>query len=290
MKGCIKLCQLIAGMLLVFALGGCGDNSGGGSSSGGTALDPDVAAITGGEWYRPAVGVTWQWQLQGALNTSYEVDIYDIDLFETSATQIANLQAAGRKVICYFSAGSYENYREDKGDFPAETLGNTLDGWDDERWLDIRHTAVHYVMKKRLDLAQEKGCDGVEPDNMDGYINDPGFNLTAKDQLAYNRFIGNEAHKRGLSVGLKNDLDQISQLVDYYDFSVNEQCFEYNECDTLEPFIDAGKPVLNAEYKSDYVNNTSGARDVMCAESLVKDFSSLVLPLDLDDSSRYSCL
>ncbi|MDX1398211.1 MAG: endo alpha-1,4 polygalactosaminidase, partial [Oceanospirillum sp.] len=75
-----------------------------------------------------------------------------------------------------------------------------------------------------------------------------------------------------------------------YDFSVNEQCFEYNECDTLKPFIDAGKPVLNAEYKSDYVNNTSGARDAMCAESLAKDFSSLVLPLDLDDSSRYSCL
>ncbi len=274
-------------MIMTALTAGCGGGSG--SDSGASVLDPNVAAISEGDWYRPAVGVTWQWQLQGALNTSYDVAIYDVDLFDTSTTQIANLQADGRKVICYFSAGSYENYRDDKGDFPAETLGKTLDGWDEERWLDIRHSAVHKIMKARLDLAQEKGCDGVEPDNMDGYTNDPGFSLTATDQLAYNRFIGNEAHKRDLSVGLKNDLNQIGKLVDYYDFSVNEQCFEYDECDTLKPFIDAGKPVLNAEYKSQYVNNTGGARDTLCSQSLALSFSSLVLPLDLDDSSHFSC-
>lgn len=275
----------VLGIMLLLA--GCGDSGG---SSDDTGLDPNVDPVTEGSWYRPDVGVTWQWQLQGTLNTSYNVEIYDVDLFDTPKTQIANLQGEGRKVICYFSAGSYENYREDKGDFPAETLGKTLDGWDEERWLDIRHSAVHDVMKKRLDLAEEKGCDGVEPDNMDGYTNSPGFSLTATDQLAYNRFIGNEAHKRGLSVGLKNDMDQIRQLVAYYDFSVNEQCFEYNECDTLKPFIDAGKPVLNAEYKSEYINNVGNAREALCTESLAMDFSTLVLPLDLDDASRHSCL
>ncbi|MMZ65925.1 hypothetical protein D1872_283710 [compost metagenome] len=67
-------------------------------------------------------------------------------------------------------------------------------------------------MRARLDLAVQKGCDGVEPDNMDGYDNNTGFTLSADDQLAYNKFIANEARKRGLSVGLKNDLDQIIEL------------------------------------------------------------------------------
>ena len=144
-------------------------------------------------------------------------------------------------------------------------------------------------MKKRLDIAKNKGCDGVEPDNMDGYTNNSGFNLTSQDQLAYNRFIANEAHKRGLAVGLKNDLDQISELVEYFDFAVNEQCFEYNECDALLPFINHGKPVLTAEYLDKYVNSSS-ERAAICQESRDNQFSTLILPLDLNDSFRFSCL
>jgi hypothetical protein len=46
----------------------------------------------------------------------------------------------GRKVICYFSAGSYENWRSDKNDFPSDVLGNKLEHWEGEKWLDIRDT------------------------------------------------------------------------------------------------------------------------------------------------------
>ncbi|PKG39128.1 endo alpha-1,4 polygalactosaminidase [Psychromonas sp. Urea-02u-13] len=252
-------------------------------------LDPDIAAIIEGDWYRPALSVTWQWQLVGSINASYPVEIYDVDLYDTSLSKIQTLQASGNKVICYFSAGSYEDFREDKQRFLSEELGNTLDGWEDERWLDIRSSNVHAIMMVRLDLAKEKGCDGVEADNMDGYTNNSGFNLTATDQLAYNKFIANEAHKRALSVGLKNDLDQIVELVDYYDFAVNEQCFEYNECDTLFPFINNGKPVLNAEYLDKYVFNES-ERNALCTESVSHQFSTLIIPLDLNDEFRFSCL
>ncbi|MGF1850658.1 endo alpha-1,4 polygalactosaminidase [Vibrio satsumensis] len=252
-------------------------------------LEPNVAPISAGSWYRPPVSVTWQWQIEGNLNTSYSVALYDVDLFDTRNTTIQNLQQSGIKVVCYFSAGSYEDYRDDKDLFLLNTLGSTLDGWADERWLDIRSANVHSIMKKRLDIAKNKGCDGVEPDNMDGYTNKSGFNLTSQDQLAYNRFIANEAHKRGLAVGLKNDLDQISELVEYFDFAVNEQCFEYNECDALLPFINHGKPVLTAEYLDKYVNN-SNERAVICQESRDNLFSTLILPLDLNDSFRFSCL
>lgn len=265
------------------------DNSQSNHLSAQGGLDPNVAPITAGSWYRPEVSVTWQWQLEGSLNTSYPVSLYDVDLFDTATATIKSLQGSGKKVVCYFSAGSFEDFRDDKDLFTPSDLGNTLDGWEDERWLDIRSANVHDIMKKRLDVAKKKGCDGVEPDNMDGYINKSGFTLTAQDQLAYNRFIANEAHKRNLAVGLKNDLDQVTELVEYFDFAVNEQCFEYNECDTLLPFINQGKPVLTAEYLDKYVSNAS-ERAAICQESRNKQFSTLILPLDLNDSFRFSCL
>jgi hypothetical protein len=270
-------------------------------SPGGTAsgpLDPDAAPVTQGDWYRPPVGATWQWQLQptagGKINTSYDVTAYDIDLFDASAALIDELHAAGRKVICYFSAGTYEDFRADSGEFLSADLGAPLGDFPDERWIDIRSSNVHRIILARLDLAMSKGCDCVEPDNVDGYANDHGFavgadaGLTATDQLAFNRFLANESHKRGLSVGLKNDLDQIPQLVEYFDFSVNEQCFEFDECDLLKPFTDAGKPVFSAEYASRFVNNAAD-RDALCADARNRNLRTLVLPLDLDDSLRFSC-
>ena len=194
------------------------------------------------QWYRPTVTTTWQWQLLGTTNTAYDVDLYDIDLFDSSETLIASLQTAGRRVICYFSAGSFEDFRPDAASFPSQVLGNPLDDFPDERWLDIRSPSVLTIMEARLDMAVDKGCDGVEPDNMDGFANNSGFSLTSADQLTFNRNIATEAHERGLSVGLKNDLDQISDLISFFDFQVNEQCHEFAECAELDAFITAGKP------------------------------------------------
>ncbi len=114
------------------------------------------------------VSSTWQWQLQGDLDTSVDADVYDIDLFETSADDIAGLQADGRIVVCYFSAGSYEGWRPDADRFADRDLGETLDGFEDERWLDVRSDTVRAVIEGRLDRAVAAGCDGVEPDNVDG--------------------------------------------------------------------------------------------------------------------------
>ncbi|WP_428623007.1 endo alpha-1,4 polygalactosaminidase [Sedimenticola sp.] len=284
----MKLLSFQLALLSLLILNGC--NSDGASSNGDRInLSPDVRPISDDNWYRPSIYVTWQWQLEGDINTSYDVDIYDIDLFNTQLSTIQELQSTGKKVICYFSAGSYEKFRSDKNKFLPEVLGKELDGWDNELWLDIRTTNVQSIMLDRLELAKQKGCDGVEPDNMDGYVNDSGFSLTTSDQLHYNRFIANEAHKRGLSVGLKNDLDQINELVEYFDFAVNEQCFEFGECNTLLPFIKKGKPVLSAEYQKRYLEDIT-ERNMLCNESIKLQFSTLILPLDLNDVFRFSCL
>ncbi|CAF3418132.1 unnamed protein product [Rotaria sp. Silwood1] len=109
-----------------------------------------------------------------------------------------------------------------------------------EWWLDIRRLDIlGPIMRDRLDLAKNKSCDGVEPDNIDVYtqMNGGGFRITYRDQLTYNIWLAQEAHARDLSIGLKNDVDQVRDLVSYFDWAINEQCWEYNECNTLQPFI-----------------------------------------------------
>ncbi len=240
-------------------------------------------------WYQPTKNTSWQWQLSETLNENYDVDLYDVDLFDTDIQTIQRLKDSGKKVICYFSAGSYENWRDDAADFPAETLGNDMDGWAGEKWLDSSSPAIRPIMIARLELAKQKGCDGVEPDNVDGYDNNTGFDISAYQQLSYNLFLADEAHKRGLSVGLKNDLSQVKELEPYFDFAVNEQCHMYKECNYLNQFIYNNKPVLHAEYEDIYKNNTNGARDRLCQDADVFGFNTLVLPNLLDDTFRYSC-
>ncbi len=248
-----------------------------------TVVSPHVP-----KWYRPDPGVTWQWQLQGALNAGYDVDLYDVDLFDTDRDVIDSLHAQGRKVICYFSAGTAEDWREDFDGFHEEDLGRPLDEWEGERWLDIRSQNVRNVMLKRLDLAVKKGCDGVEPDNVDGFTNDTGFPLKASDQLDFNRFIAVNAHERGLAVGLKNDLEQAEELRNYFDFILLEQCFQHRECSLAKPFSDSGKPVLDVEYDKHYVADPMD-RGILCQQAGSMGISLLFLPLDLDDEFRISC-
>lgn len=247
------------------------------ASSGSDSVSGEPSALT--------APMSWQWQLQGDINTSYDVDLYDVDLFEAPSATIEELRADGRIVVCYFSAGSYEDWRDDAADFSPGDLGEPLDGWEGERWVDIRSGSVRAVMTNRLDLAADRGCDGVEPDNAAAFDENTGFDLTADDQLAYNRYIAGQARARGLLVGLKNDLSQIRELVNEYDFAVNEECVEYGECEFFAPFIEAGKPVFGAEYSTAAVADPESTCEVARAAGL----SVLILPLELDDSSRVSC-
>jgi hypothetical protein len=248
------------------------------------AAAPDVAAPppdAGGVW-KPAPGTTWQWQLTGTIDTTVDVQMYDVDLFDVPGATLETLRAQGRIVICYFSAGSHENWRADAAKFPSEALGRPLDGWPGERWLDVRSEGVRAVMKARLDLAVSRKCHGVEPDNIDGYTNETGFPLAGADQLDYNRFLAREAHARGLSIGLKNDLDQVGALEADFDWALDEQCLEFDECDLLTPFIRAGKAVFHVEYGAESL------AERVCARTKPLKFSTLIKKLNLD-AWRVAC-
>jgi hypothetical protein len=199
--------------------------------------------------WRPSPGVTWQWQLTTPVDQSVDAAVYDIDLFENPASVVAALHAAGRRVVCYVSVGSWEPYRPDAARFPPDVVGAPVEGWPDERWLDVRQVEVlEPIMAARFDLCRSKGFDAVEPDLVDAYAQRSGFHITAADQLRYNRRIAALAHERGLAVGLKNDGAQVRELAGSFDFAVVEECVQYDECAEYTPFVKAGKAVLHAEY------------------------------------------
>ena len=271
----------LGALLGAAALAGCGSDGAAGRPPAPGATGADRPAPVAGEVWRPAPGTSWQIQLSGPLDTSFDVDMYDVDLFDTPAATIGALRAAGRRVVCYFSAGSLEDWRPDADAFPERVLGRPLVDWPGERWLDVRaFDVLGPIMEARLDLAVAKGCDGVEPDNVDAHANASGLPLTADDQLLYNRYLADAAHARGLSVGLKNDLDQLAELEPWFDWALNERCAELGECARLAPFVAAGKAVFGIEYAGDPAT--------LCPRANALDLDVLIKSRELD-AARTSC-
>jgi len=137
-------------------------------------------ASTGALW-QPAVGSKFQIVLGMNLKVEdgkdllpADADVFDIDLFNTPVEVISKLHARGKKVICYFSAGTSESWRPDDYLFKAKDKGEQMKEWKGERWLDIRSPDVFEVVRKRIELAKEKGCDGIDPDNT-GTFNNPSI-------------------------------------------------------------------------------------------------------------------
>jgi len=176
----ISLIVVILGLGLGLGLGltlgrDDGDNDNGGDDS--SPPGPPLPTPSGKLRWTPSVNDTWQIILQSnidlsdtATSVTPDVDVYDIDLFDTPKETIETLHRLGKKVICYFSGGSYEEWRPDAGQFKDNDLGKNLEGWAGERWLRLDSENVRGIMRKRVEMAGDKGCDGVDPDNVDGYV------------------------------------------------------------------------------------------------------------------------
>ena len=234
--------------------------------------------VTGNNIWQPAINTTWQWQLSGRIDDTIDGEMIDIELFDNDAGVVAAFHAQGRKVVCYISVGSWEDWRPDKEQFPAAVIGKDYEGWPGEKWLDIRQIdLLAPIMRARLDACQAKGFDGVEPDNIDSYTNDTGFPLTYQDQLDYNIWLAAEAHDRGLSIGLKNDDEQVKDLLPYFDWALTEDCFDQGWCEEMLPFIAASKPVFAAEY-----TDAGMTLEQFCPEAQALNFNAILKNRDLD--------
>ncbi|EKV12498.1 Endo alpha-1,4 polygalactosaminidase, putative [Penicillium digitatum] len=257
------LASCVVGLLLLLAIGMGSQAELGAGHSQRKRFKRDQTSTPSTTIWQPAVGVKWQIQLVNPVeDTTVDADIWDIDLFDNSAETITTLQNKGRKVICYFSSGTYEDWRPDRNKFQSTDFGNNLDDWPGERWLNIKSSHVRAIMSARLDLAQQKGCDGVDPDNIDGYQNENGLGLTEADSIEFLGFLAEESHSRGMSIGLKNGGDLIGSVIEKMQWSVNEQCVEYNECEIYAAFTEVNKPVFHIEYSGETFES-GGAADTL---------------------------
>lgn len=215
-----------------------------------------------------AQGQRFYMQLSGIPHVPEGAEIVILDGADTPESTVRSLQEGGATVFCYLNAGGYEDWRTDADQFNTAVIGAPLDDWPGEYWLDIRaQDDLLPIMAARMDQCQAKGFDGVDPDNVDGYGADTGFDLTQTDAVTYLHSLASLAHERGLAIGLKNAIEVIPELVGSVDFAVNEQCLEYSECDAYQPLLDAGAPVLHIEY-------TLGLEQVCSA--VPEGFSSMV--------------
>ncbi|KAK0127029.1 hypothetical protein ONS96_006589 [Cadophora gregata f. sp. sojae] len=278
---------LVIAIALGVGLGvGLTRNSGGGGGGDDSPQPPPVnnTNATEGTFWRPEAGTSWQIVLQYALNdTTPDVAVYDIDLFTNPKSTIDNLHSLGRKVICYFSAGSYEDFRPDSKSFEKSDYGKPLDGWPGEWWLNVSSPNVREIMTTRIELAKTKGCDGVDPDNVDGYDNDTGFDLTKEQAVDFMTFMAIEAHSRNMSIGLKNSGGIVNSTLPMMQWQVNEQCVQYNECDSFTPFIENNKPVFHIEYPNSAPRISSADNATFCDRSTDEGFSTLLKNMNLDN-------
>jgi glycosyl hydrolase family 114 len=244
------------------------------------------SAVHGGCLYRRTgfinVGVTGT---SFATGDAVAPDVFDIDILQDGKcyspqnysvlnyAAVRGIHAKGARVIGYIDAGTAETWRPDYPQLESFNrscngclFGNPLSQYRDEFWLNIATDATGVnprtgqveparqfllgVMRARLKRARKVGADAIEFDDVDSWQNDTGLTISPQAQLRYNSRLANLAHRMGFAVGLKNDLSQASTLQPYFDFAINEQCWQYQECAALQSWpAKYKKAVFNVEYK-----------------------------------------
>lgn len=213
-------------------------------------------------YYKPEIGDTFEWRLDSIqVNevNQYTCDIIDIDAFSATKELVDAFHARGIKVIAYVSVGTIENYRPDSALIPPEVIGNIYPQWPDERFLNIREIEkLEPFITSRLNMIKQKGFDGIEPDNIDSYTADNGFNLTLNDAKKFCEWLIDKAHSMGLSIGQKNANELVPLLYKKFDWALTEGIFNSNTQNDFSPYISVKKPVFSAEYTDvmsiDYFN------------------------------------
>lgn len=250
---------------------------------------PAAPTTANQSWWQPGASdnLKWQLQLQGDIRIISGVDVYAAD-YTASQASINAAKNTGAKLKCYISAGSAENWRSDFYDFPVYTIGNEYQNWPGEWWLDTSNIdAIAPIMRARMDVCREKGFDIIDADNVNGYENNTGFNLSRGDSVNYIRWLANESHTRGMAFSLKNSESLIDDVIDAVDMLQTESCFVYGNCENAAKMIAADKPVFAVEYQE---NISESEFSQACSLAANYGFSMIYRNLSLSPEGRYlSC-
>jgi hypothetical protein len=87
-----------------------------------------------------------------------------------------------------------------------------------------------------------------------------------------------------MAIGLKNAGEIVNQTLPMMQWQVNEQCVQYGECATFQPFITANKPVFHIEYpQSSDEKKFTAAQLCGVGDASLDGFSTVLKSMDLGD-------
>jgi hypothetical protein len=216
-------------------------------AGGGAPTGAAGAASVAENPYIPPANARWLVQLDGAVDIEQEADFFYLDPEQQDPDDLATLRAQGRPYLCYLSAGSVESFRDDAADFPVSAIGNPLENFPRERWLDVRDSAVRGLMAKRVAGLSAFGCAGVPPSSLSVQVADTGFDLSLTDALDYARWLAERIHAAGMSAGLTGPATMTAELWGAFDFGLAISCVNGSGCSEYAPFESAKKTVLHLE-------------------------------------------
>lgn len=218
----------------------------------------------------PAEDARWLARLDGAVDIEKSADFFYLDPEQQPPEDLTALHAQSRRYLCYLSAGTVESFRDDAELFPARAVGNVVQSFPNERWLDVRDAEVRALMSERITALAAAGCDGITPASLTGYEADSGFDLTLQDALDYARFVAEAAHAADMSVGLTGPSALTLGLWQDFDFGLAIGCVSSSMCREYAALTAAKKPVLHVE-----LGDESSAPD-LCNSAQALGFQAII--------------
>ncbi len=283
------------------------------------------------DFWPPNPNTTWQVQLarglQNPVDTTIDAEVYDIDI-DSRQSIINDLHNSGKKVICYISGGTAEAFRPavqrtfggNLYNDPAllekwrseGVIGNTYgyNQFENEFWMNPDSPIVRTYLTNLLDTCQAKGFDGVDIDNMDGFLwdkyapeeNKTGFDISRETQVEFINWLGQEALDRGLLYGLKNTSEMTESVHENASWAFLESCYSERlrgftpNCNPyFEYFTNVGKSAYLNEYASvidplsEEVNQTPTEIRQQYCEWAAEDKIFLMFRINDDEIERRLC-
>lgn len=288
-------------------------------------------------WFFPAPGTVKNWDIQLAAPFDFAtarammvVELWDVvpaarqityDDASTvnvpagaQPTAIATLKAAGTTVICHVGLGAVRlddpdatklpGYEANPPNRPTPVAAGSAIGWStttadaNERFVDFRNTAAAAVLKKRVQLAKDIGCDGILAYRMDAAsfvapasTLEHGFStITSMQETQWIVDVAKLGHDLMISVGGRgaHAAANLSEIVDDYDWLMAERCTEVPDCDATRPFIEAKRAVFGLDYDVDEQGNPTTLTNV-CADWVNGMIDGVMKTAALDASFRMVC-
>jgi hypothetical protein len=242
----------------------------------------------------------------------------------TQATVIIHdMHVANKYAICYVEAGAYQKGFPDDGNFAVADYGATgsypnqqfnrryqMDGYPDEYYLNIAGFAgytpgatltgtaanIATALGERIAGCHAEGQEAIEPDDLDGYTNESasgakggGWGLTQADAAGFEQWLAYTAHRDDLAIFQKNDGANTAADYRTFDGMIIEECNAYDDpCgaggDNVQDYVNASKPVLNAEYTQDGETTAK-----FCSADDALGINGSLLSVNLDGSFYQSC-